>query len=213
MIQFALDSVQTVLCFGAHADDIEIGCGGAILKLLERNENLDVFWIVLSGFGDREAEARHSAELFLSGTKNKSIQINQFPDTLFPYNGEKIKAYFNELGRLIAPDVVFTHRLEDRHQDHRLVAELTWNTFRDHLIFEYEIPKYEGDLGSPNVYVPLTEAICERKVDIIVKSFSSQTTKKWFCAETFWAMLRVRGIESDSQSQFAEGLYCRKLVI
>jgi len=213
MIQMDLKGIQTVLCLGAHADDIEIGCGGTVLKLLERDENLNVHWIVLSGAGDRETEALRSAERFLAGATNKSIKVHQFPDSFFPYNGGDIKAFFNEFSGSITPDVVFTHRLEDRHQDHRLVAELTWNTFRDHLILEYEIPKYEGDLGNPNVYVPLTKSICQKKINTIVDSFASQKRKNWFSEETFWAMLRIRGVEADSQSRFAEGLYCRKMVL
>lgn len=213
MIKASINPIRTILCLGAHADDIEIGCGGAVLKLLEENQDASVHWIVLHGSGDREGEALRSAELFLTNAQCTSIRIEQFPDTLFPYRSEEIKAYFNDLGRRISPDIVFTHRLEDRHQDHRLVSELTWNTFRDHMIMEYEIPKYEGDLGTPNIYVHLDESICKRKIDIIVDSYTTQKPKPWFSAETFWAMLRIRGIEAKSTSGFAEGVYCRKLVI
>lgn len=213
MIETTFEGVRTILCLGAHADDIEIGCGGTILKLLEKHRDLTVHWVVLSGIDEREPEALRSAELFLSNAREKSIRVEQFPDTFFPYEGKRIKAYFNDLSQRVSPDIVFTHRLEDRHQDHRLVAELTWNTFRNHLILEYEIPKYEGDLGSPNIFVPLAEAVCQQKIDTIVDSYPTQSSKQWFSPETFWAMLRIRGIEARSQSIFAEGLYCRKLVI
>jgi LmbE family N-acetylglucosaminyl deacetylase len=213
VIKSGFKSVREILCLGAHADDIEIGCGGTILKLLEENRDACVTWIVLSGSGDREDEAFRSAESFLSGASDRAISVEKFPDTLFPYCGKDIKEYFNELGRSISPDIILTHRLEDRHQDHRLVAELTWNTFRDNLILEYEIPKYEADLGTPNIYVHLDESICDRKVENITGSYASQADKPWFTDDTFRAMLRIRGIEAKSQSGFAEGLYCRKLAI
>ena len=213
MIAPSFGNISTVLCIGAHADDIEIGCGGVILKWLEQHKHLTIYWVVLSATGDRKQEAQASAEQFLGKAMVKSIRVTQFHDTFFPYSGKDIKLYFNDLGQEIAPDIIFTHRLEDRHQDHRLVSELTWNTFRDHLILEYEIPKYEGDLGSPNIYVPLTESICQRKVGTIVESFATQHCKHWFSAETFWALLRLRGIEASMQSQFAEGFYCRKMII
>ena len=213
MIHLGTSGIRTILCVGAHADDIEIGCGGAILKLLQSNENVAVYWVVLSGSGDRKDEAKESANRFLSKARRSSVQIQKFPDTFFPYEGQEIKKFFNELRQQVSPDIIFTHRLEDRHQDHRLVSELTWNSFRDHLIMEYEIPKYEGDLGTPNIYVPLAESICQKKINIIVESFETQESRPWFSPETFWAMLRIRGVESRSRSQFAEGLYCRKAVI
>ncbi|NNE59952.1 MAG: PIG-L family deacetylase [Woeseia sp.] len=211
MLKLRLDGIRSILCIGAHADDIEIGCGGTILKLLEEYADLHVHWIVLSSEGERQAEALRSADRFLESAAKKSIVTQNFPDAYFPYNGGEIKEFFNELGETIDPDLVLTHRLEDRHQDHRLVAELTWNTFRNHLIFEYEIPKYEGDLGTPNVYMPLSRSQCEQKIEMIIQSFSSQSAKNWFAPETFWAMLQLRGIEAGPHAGYAEGLYCRKL--
>jgi LmbE family N-acetylglucosaminyl deacetylase len=212
MFRGILSSVKSVLCIGAHADDIEIGCGGALLTLLQNNPNVKVKWVVLSADETRAAEARDSAEKFLRDAREKQIVVERFRDSYFPYDGSEIKEYFSSLAREFTPDLIFTHRREDLHQDHRLVADLTWNTFRQHLIFEYEIPKYEGDLGSPNVFVPLTESNCQDKIDYLIQSFSSQHSKQWFSSETFWALLRLRGIESGTAA-FAEGLYCRKLQV
>ncbi|PHS17444.1 MAG: PIG-L domain-containing protein [Blastopirellula sp.] len=213
MINVQFENVQTILCLGSHADDIEIGCGGTLLKLLEQNPKINVVWVVLSGAGERAEEARRSAEKFLANAQDSKIVIKEFRDSFFPYCGEEIKEFFFELQQEVSPDVIFTHRREDMHQDHRVVAELTWNTFRNHLILEYEIPKYEGDLGNPNVFVPLTKDMCEQKIDAIIHNFKSQQSKPWFCENTFWSLLRIRGIECCSPSQFAEGLYCRKMTI
>lgn len=213
MLSLHFNEVPTILCIGSHADDIEIGCGGTILKLLAENDSVHVHWIVLSASKERADEAHRSAKLFLRQTNNKNIVIKNFRDTYFPYCGAEIKEYFLELRREVSPGLIFTHRREDMHQDHRLVSELTWNTFRDHLIMEYEIPKYEGDLGSPNVFVQLSESICRRKVDTIVNLFQSQKSKKWFSEDIFWALLRIRGLESNSPSKLAEALYCRKMVL
>ena len=213
MINVNLDNVRTILCLGSHADDIEIGCGGTILKFLDQNDNIDVHWVVLSGSKQRAGEARQSAEAFLANVHKSRVVIKEFRDSCFPYCGEEIKEFFFELQREVSPDVIFTHRREDMHQDHRLVSELTWSTFRDHLILEYEIPKYEGDLGTPNIFVPLEKNTCERKVATIVNSFRSQQDKPWFTENTFWSLLRIRGTEASSPSQFAEGLYCRKLTL
>ena len=197
----------------AHPDDIEIGCGGTILKLLAEQNAVTVHWIVLSTRDNKASEVLQSADIFLRDAKYKDIVQKNFKDTFFPHNGTEIKEYFNELGRQMSPDMVFTPRLEDRHQDHRLVSELTWNTFRDHLILEYEIPKYEGDLGQPNVFVTLGKETGALKIQTILSTFSSQKEKQWFTEDTFWAMLRLRGIESKSPSGFAEGLYFRKMVL
>ncbi len=205
--------INTILCLGAHPDDIEIGCGGTILKLLAGQNTVTVHWIVFSTRDNRASETLQSADIFLRDAKNKDIVQKNFQDTFFPHNGTEIKEYFIELRREISPDMVFTPRLEDRHQDHRLVSELTWNTFRDHLILEYEIPKYEGDLGQPNVFVTLEKETSALKIQTILSAFSSQKEKQWFTDDTFWAMLRLRGLESKSPSGFAEGLYFRKMVI
>jgi LmbE family N-acetylglucosaminyl deacetylase len=210
MIPLQLDQLQTILCLGAHPDDIEIGCGGTVLELLSARPALEVHWVVLSGDETRAGEAVRSAERFLQQSGRKNICIESFRDSFFPYEGKTIKEYFQRLQQNVAPDLIFTHRREDMHQDHRLVAELTWNTFRNHLILEYEIPKYEGDPGTPNLLTPLSEATCRQKVETIVECFPSQRDKPWFSRDTFWALLRLRGLECRSPSNFAEGLYCRK---
>jgi LmbE family N-acetylglucosaminyl deacetylase len=202
-----------VLAVGAHADDIEIGCGGTILRLVAEHRGLTVDWVVLSGTGDRGAEAADSAAAFLDGAAERRVVVERFRDGFFPYDGAAVKERFERLKAEVDPDVVFTHRLEDRHQDHRLVAELTWNTFRDHLILEYEIPKYEGDLGQPNLFVPLAAELCERKVELLRKGFPSQAGRDWFTDDTFWAQLRLRGLESRSPSRYAEAFGARKLVL
>jgi LmbE family N-acetylglucosaminyl deacetylase len=202
-----------VLAIGAHADDIEIGCGGTILRLAAERQTLAVDWVVLSGAGERVGEATDSAAAFLDGAAEPRIAIERFRDGFFPYSGGAVKECFERLKSEVAPDVIFTHRLEDRHQDHRLVAELTWNTFRNHLILEYEIPKYEGDLGHPNLFVPLTTEHCERKIELLRKGFPSQSGRSWFSDDTFWATLRLRGVECNASTRYAEAFHARKLVL
>ncbi|MGH8908583.1 MAG: PIG-L deacetylase family protein [Egibacteraceae bacterium] len=208
----AATPVHRVLVLGAHCDDIEIGCGGTILRLVEQCAPLSVYWLVLSGSKERAGEAAASAAAFLSGADGQVV-VRGFRDGFFPWSGAEIKEVFEELKGLVAPDVIFTHRREDAHQDHRLVAELTWNTFRDHLILEYEIPKYEGDLTAPNLFVPLDERTGARKVELLLKGFPSQRHRQWFDADAFWSILRLRGIESNSPTRYAEGFSCRKLVL
>jgi LmbE family N-acetylglucosaminyl deacetylase len=200
-----------VLALGAHPDDIEIGCGGTILRLVAEHPGLAVDWVVLSGLGERAAEAADSATAFLAGAGETRVRVERFRDGFFPYTGGAVKALFEVLKGEVAPDVILTHRLEDRHQDHRLVAELTWNTFRDHLILEYEIPKYEGDLGHPDLFVPLTAELCERKIELLRKCFPSQAGRAWFTDDTFWALLRLRGVESGTPDRYAEAFHARKL--
>lgn len=204
--------VRRVLCLGAHSDDIEIGCGGALLKLLEQYPNVSVYWVVFSATPERRREALASAEAFLTDAQEKRIVIKDFQDGYFPYTGGEIKAYFEALKENFAPDLIFTHTRNDLHQDHRVISDLTWNTFRDHLILEYEIPKYDGDLGSPNFFVQLDKATCTRKIDNLITHFGTQANKHWFTAETFLALLRLRGIESKAPDQYAEGFYCRKII-
>ena len=213
MINLSVRELRTILCIGAHADDIEIGCGGAILKLLAEHPTARVLWVVLSADDLRAAEARRSAEHFLAGAAESEVVIKRFRDAFFPYEGGAIKEYFCDLQRQVSPDLIFSHRREDMHQDHRLVAELTWNTFRNHLIMEYEIPKYEGDLGTPNVFLTLDKSVSARKVDTIYREFKSQQSRSWFTEETFWSLLRLRGIECASPTGYAEALYCRKIVL
>jgi LmbE family N-acetylglucosaminyl deacetylase len=201
-----------VLCLGSHSDDIEIGCGGTILRLLSRFQELDVVWIVFGASNEREREARNSAALFLSRAKHKEIIVKNFQDGFFPFEGTQIKSYFEQL-KGMSPDLIFTHNRKDAHQDHRLIAELTWNTFRNHLILEYEIPKYDGDLGQPNLFVPLDQEFYEKKVRYITQVFETQHSKAWFDKETFLGLMRLRGMECVAPSGYAEAFYCRKVVL
>jgi LmbE family N-acetylglucosaminyl deacetylase len=206
-------SALRLLCVGAHSDDIEIGCGGTILSLLESNPDVDVRWIVFSANEERSREAQKSAAAFLAKARQNKVLIKGHRDGFFPFLGGAIKEEFEALKLEFEPDVVFTHFRDDRHQDHRFISDLTWNTFRDHLILEYEIPKYDGDLGQPNVFVPLTEPICEQKVRILLETFPSQRQKSWFDDQTFRALLRLRGMEANSRTRYAEAFYCRKAVL
>jgi LmbE family N-acetylglucosaminyl deacetylase len=202
-----------VLAIGAHADDIEIGCGGTLLRLVAEHPKLSVDWVVLSGLGERAGEAADSAAAFLQGAEETRVTVEQFRDGFFPYLGGVVKEYFEQLKSRVQPDLILTHRLEDRHQDHRLVAELTWNTWRDQLVLEYEVPKYEGDLGQPNLFVPLTQDKSERKVELLRKCFPSQAGRAWFSDDTFMALLRLRGVESNAPGRYAEAFHARKLVL
>ena len=200
-----------VLAVGSHADDIEIGCGGTLLRLA-RTRELDVHWVVLSATEERAAEAKRSAEAFLEGVTSSRVSVESFRDAFFRYGGE-VKEYFESLKAEASPDLILTHHGSDLHQDHRLVAELTWNTFRDHLILEYEIPKYDGDLGSPGVFVHLEEDIARRKVELLLESFPSQQSRPWFTEDLFMALMRLRGMESASPSGLAEAFHARKVVL
>jgi len=202
-----------ILCLGAHSDDIEIGCGGTIMRLLSEYDEVEVYWVVFGSSGQRDNEALTSANRFLSAARKKEIVIKNFRDGFFPYLGGEIKGYFEELKKQISPDVIFTHYRHDLHQDHRSVAELTWNTFRDHLILEYEIMKYDGDIGNPNFFVHLDQHTCQTKVALIMDSFKSQAQHQWFTEDTFYSLLRLRGVESNAPEKYAEGFYCRKAVI
>jgi LmbE family N-acetylglucosaminyl deacetylase len=201
----------SVLCVGAHSDDIEIGCGGTVLQLLQMIPSVRIHWVVFSSNAARRREAVRSARLFLKGARSKRIVVHSYKDGFFPYQGAKIKRGFEHLKTQINPDLIFTHYRHDLHQDHRLLNELTWNTFRGHLILEYEIPKYDGDLGSPNVFVPLEESICRLKATYLDQSFETQRTKRWFSEGTFFALLRLRGVEAASPTRFAEAFYGRKI--
>lgn len=202
-----------VLCLGAHSDDIEIGCGGTILKWLEAYGNLEIVWIVFGAQGQRAAEAHESARQFLQPAQNARIAVKGFRDGFFPYRGEEIKECFEELKQELSPDLVFTHYRHDLHQDHRLICELTWNTFRSHLILEYEVPKYDGDLGTPNFFVHLDETLCRTKIDHILTHFQTQADRHWFDQDTFWALLRLRGVESRAPGHYAEAFYARKIIL
>lgn len=202
-----------VLCLGAHSDDIEIGCGGTILQLIRECRNVEFFWVVF-GANDKERrqEAVHSAEVLLEEVANKTIVVKAFEDTCFPFAGKEIKAFFQEIKASFQPDLIFTHYRHDLHQDHRIVCEFTWNTFRDHLILEYEIPKYDGDVGTPNFFSPIDDSTAKKKISHIMTNFNTQHSKPWFTGETFQALLCLRGLESGGQERYAEAFYCRKLL-
>jgi len=203
----------TILCLGAHADDIEIGCGGTILRLAEQYPGCVFHWVVFSAIGVREAEAHRAAALFVAPTALRGPLLKTFPDGFMPCVGTEVKAVFEALKHTVSPDVIFTHHRRDAHQDHRLIAELTWQTFRDHLILEYEIPKYDGDLGQPSLFVPLHYEVYQKKMQYLMKAFPSQHPKRWFEEQTFLALMRLRGMECNAPSGYAEAFYCRKLVL
>jgi LmbE family N-acetylglucosaminyl deacetylase len=202
-----------VLCIGAHSDDIEIGCGGLILSLISRYKAIHIDWIVLSASGGRAREAKRSAALFLKGATSTRVRIKRFRDGFFPYEGARIKALFEQLKREPAPDLVLTHYRDDRHQDHRLLSELTWNTYRNHWVLEYEVPKFDGDLGAPNFFVPVSKTTLAEKMKFLEAAFGSQRDKHWFSAETFSGLMRLRGMECRSATGYAEAFYARKIVL
>ena len=202
-----------ILCFGAHCDDIEIGAGGTLLRLLAERPGCDVHWVVMSSNPVRERETRASAVDFLAAAGQSQVTIQSFRESFLPYRGEEVKDFFEQVKAQAPPDLVLTHHRHDEHQDHRLVAQLTWNTFRDHLILEYEIPKYEGDLGHPNLFVPLPAALARRKVELILKNYPSQTGRSWFRRETFDAVMALRGVECNALEGWAEAFHCRKATI
>ena len=201
------------LAIGAQPDDIEIGCAGTILKLIEQGAVSELAWVVLSGEDGRAEEARRSAEALLEGVPRSEVVVCAFPDGFFPYEGKRIKDFFERLKVDLSPDVVLTHQRGDLHQDHRLSCELTWNTFRDHLILEYEVPKYDGDMSAPNAFVPLSERLGQRKIDHLMSHFGSQRSKGWYGEDVFSSLLRLRGMECNSPSSYAEAFFCRKAVL
>jgi LmbE family N-acetylglucosaminyl deacetylase len=199
------------LFLGAHCDDIEIGCGGTVLDLARRGA-LDAHWVVLTGRGAREQEAERSAARFLAGARSRALVVEGFRDGYLPYEGARVKDFFESLKARVDPDVIFTPQRDDWHQDHRVVSELTWNTFRDHVILEYEVPKYDPDTGAPNVFTHLDDAVAEEKVQAILESYASQTTRPWFTRDTLLATMRLRGVQARAP-RYAEGFYARKLVL
>jgi len=203
----------SILCLGAHSDDIEIGAGATLLSMQERGIRLEVHWCVLSGSGERENEARASASDFLSAAQRARIEIMSFRDGFFPEQGEAIKSWFEELRERVDPDLILTHRKGDAHQDHRQVYRLTWNTFRDHLILEYEIPKWDGDMGQPNLYVPISASALKRKIDLLITHFGTQRSKQWFDPEAFLGLARLRGMECRAPERYAEAFVGRKLAL
>ena len=210
-----LDGVVSpqILCLGAHSDDIEIGCGGTILRLARQYPTCVFHWVVFNAEGVRAEEARRGAARFAGGGAVRGPLLKAFQDGFMPFVGAEVKAVFEELKQAVSPDLILTHNRKDAHQDHRLLAELTWNTFRDHLILEYEIPKYDGDMGRPSVFVPLESEVCEHKIAYLMDTFQSQLGKTWFRRDTFLALMRLRGMECNAPSGYAEAFYCRKLML
>jgi LmbE family N-acetylglucosaminyl deacetylase len=202
-----------ILCLGAHSDDIEIGCGGTLIQLFAKRPLVEVFWVVLSADPERDREAEKSAGIYLEGVARKEIEIKSFRDSYFPYIGGTIKEYLQSLSRRFRPDVVFAPTRHDLHQDHRLVSELTWNIFRDQLILEYEILKYDGDLGTPNLFVPLEHSVCEEKIRRLMTCFKTQQANSWFNEDCFYGLMRIRGVEANSPTKYAEAFYCRKIAL
>jgi LmbE family N-acetylglucosaminyl deacetylase len=205
--------LSTVLCIGAHCDDIEIGCGGTLHRWVREHPRVHVTWAVFAGEPAREPESRRAAARILEGAASVDLRFFDFRGSYFPIERERIKNAFETLKSLPRPDLILTHRLEDRHQDHALLAELTWNTFRAHTILEYEIPKYEGDLGQPNLFVGLSAEDVEDKAAMLMDCFPSQHTRSWFTPDTFRALARLRGIECASPGGFAEAFHARKLYL
>ena len=215
MFEFKLSGTQplNVLCLGAHCDDIEIGCGGTLLKLFQGERPVCCSWVTFCSTPPRKKEAEQSAAAFLTNADSHQVMIHSFRDGYLPWQGDKVKDEFEKLKAFEPPDVIFTHWRDDYHQDHRVLSELTLNTFRNHLILEYEIPKYDGDLGRPNVFVPLSETTCRNKVDLLREKFPSQNQKKWFTDDLFLSLLRLRGMECNAQSGYAEAFHGRKLIV
>jgi len=210
---YPAEPLSRVLAIGCHADDIEIGCGGTLLDLTRSNPGLEVDWVVLAAPGERGDEARASAAAFLAAAGSARVEVHGLRDGFLPHLGTEVKELFEDLKGRVDPQVVFTHTRHDLHQDHRLACELTWNTFRNHLILEYEIPKVDGDLGRPNVFVPLSVATAEEKVTLLERHFPSQSGKHWFDRELFLGLMRVRGMEAVAPERFAEAFTCRKLTL
>jgi len=202
-----------ILCLGAHCDDIDIGCGGTLLALLQKYPGSRVTWVAFAGTALRAAELNASAARFLRAARRSQVVTHRFRDGFFPAQFADIKEVFEGFKAWPNPDLVFTHHKGDLHQDHRVIAELTWNTFRDHLVLEYEIPKFDGGLVTPGAYVALTRAQVERKIRILLACYRSQLHKRWFTAETFRGLMRLRGIESGAASGWAEGFHAPKLLL
>ena len=208
---FTSNSILDILCLGAHCDDIEIGCGGLLLQLANSHSDAHFRIVIFSSTPERESETRAALSRFLTNAKNVEIDVLNFRNSYFPYIGSEIKTHFESLKSENNPDLILTHHRNDRHQDHRLISDLTWNMYRDHSILEYEIPKYDGDLGQPNVYVALDESATNEKIENLIDCFPSQSTRSWFTEETFRSLLRLRGIECNAKSGYAEAFYANKM--
>jgi LmbE family N-acetylglucosaminyl deacetylase len=213
-LQFARPGDRlSVLCLGAHSDDIEIGTGATLLSMMDRGIHLEVHWCVLSAVGEREREAKAAAADLLSKAASTQIEVMPFQDGFFPEQGHAIKSWFEELKARTNPDLILTHYRDDAHQDHRQVCRLTWNTFRDHCVLEYEIPKWDGDLGQPNLYIPVSAEVLRRKIELLNVHFGSQRSKQWFDSELFLGLARLRGMECRAPERYAEAFFARKLTV
>jgi LmbE family N-acetylglucosaminyl deacetylase len=214
MLHFQLVGVGApcILRLGAHCDDIEIGCGGTVMQLARRYPNARFVWVTLSSDAQRAAETRSAAARLLEDAREHEVRVEAFRGSYFPSCIDSLKDYFEGL-KAIKPNLILTHCRHDLHQDHRVTNELTWNTFRDHLILEYEIPKFDGDLGAPNVFFSLTRAELQRKCTVLMDCFPSQATRTWFSRDTFEALARLRGIECNAPEGFAEAFYGRKFCV
>jgi LmbE family N-acetylglucosaminyl deacetylase len=212
MIAFSsFKRIRRLLCLGAHSDDIEIGAGATVLRVVRENSDVEVTWCVLSGNETRQDEARAGAEHILGSRTARSIVLKDFTDSYFPEQRQKIKQFFEQSLKSTDPDLILTHARADAHQDHRVVNELTWNTFRAHQIWEYEIPKWDGDIIQPNLYVPVDPEDVTTKITVLREVFASQRSKHWFDEETFRGLLRIRGLESNTR--YAEAFVARKFVV
>jgi LmbE family N-acetylglucosaminyl deacetylase len=212
-LRLPTDEPLRILCIGAHCDDIEIGCGGTLARLTSERPFVEVSWVVFSSTPEREDETRAASTALLTDASSTSLTVHRYRDGFLPSVAAEVKEAFEELKAVEDPDLIFTHYGADAHQDHRLISDLTWNTFRDHAVFEYEIPKFDGDLGRPNVYVPLDERSCERKIGTLMTAFPSQRSRRWFDDETFRSLLRIRGLECNAKTRYAEAFYARKIVL
>jgi LmbE family N-acetylglucosaminyl deacetylase len=210
---FRGDAPKRLLVLGAHADDIEIGCGGTVLRLCAEHPDMEVTWVVFCATPERAVEAEACARSFLAGVDRKQVLVKRFRDGFLPYAGASVKEEFEGLKGMVSPDLILTHQRADLHQDHRVVSELTWNTWRNHFILEYEIPKYDGDFGSPSFFVPLAIPVLDRKIKLLMQAFPSQAGKPWFAPELFRAVARIRGMECAARDGFAEAFYCRKATL
>ncbi len=212
-LEFSGSRPLQILCLGAHCDDIEIGCGGTILQLLKSGRQTSWTWVTFCSNPERKREAEASVRAFLRTAPQAKVEVHAFRDGFLPWQGSELKEHFEQMKSLPTPDIIFTHTRDDAHQDHRMVAELTWNTFRNHLILEYEIPKYDGDLGRPGVYVPLDQDVCREKIALLRRSYASQSGKAWFTEDLFRGLMRLRGMEANAPSGHAEAFHGRKLVL
>lgn len=215
MLELSFQNQQVprrILCLGAHCDDIEIGCGASIRRMALRYPHAEFKICVLTGDDTRENETRTALARVLEVSENYSVDVQRFKNGHFPYCAANVKAHI-ETYKAFQPDVIFTHFRHDHHQDHRTVSELTANTFRNHLVLEYEILKYDSDLANPNVFIPLTAQDVKDKIEILMESFKSQLDKQWFTPDVFESMARIRGVQCASPTGYAEAFFGNKLQI